>query len=335
MAVTEKKPVVLVTAIGTAAATTVVAELAKTDSYRVVGTDIFNPWEVVTAQEVDDFRRVPPAVGDEERFLRHILELCRECGVNYYFATIDEEVANVSRHKEEFEDLGVRLCIPNREAVELCHDKSRFAQWCEERFSSMSIKRVKTLEEAACASYPLFLKPAFGRASIGCRPIGSFDELIVEVDDERLSQDLVLQEYVEGDMVTVDVVRSAKTGQFKAVPRLETQRNGNGCGVAVELFYDENLIDLCRSVAEGLGLDGVVNMEFFKTDDGYKMIEVNPRLSAGIAFSCLAGADLVGDALRIADGEPLKLDTVRFGTRFAKRYEAYELDWGYANGQKS
>lgn len=331
----EKSSVALVTAIGTAAATTVVTELAKTDSFHIVGTDIFNPWEVVTSQEVDDFYRVPPAVGDEERFLRHILELCRQCGVNYYFATIDEEVASISRHKEEFEDLGVRLCVPNRDTVELCHDKYRFVQWCEERFPSMSIKRIKTLEEAARASYPLFLKPAFGRASIGCRVIGSFDELIAEMDDGRLSQDVVLQKYVEGNVVTVDVVRSAKTGQFKAIPRLETQRNANGCGVAVELFYDEDLISRCRSVAEGLGLDGVANMEFFKTDDGYKMIEVNPRLSAGIAFSCLAGADLIGDALRIADGAPLKSDTVRFGACFAKRYEVYELDRGRIDEQKS
>lgn len=321
-----QKPVVLVTAIGTATATTIVKELRKTGDFYIVGTDIFPSMEVATSIDVDEFYVAPSSVENEEAFLEFVLDLCKRNGVNYYFAVIDEEVASLSRNREPFELLGVRLCIPNAVAVQLCHDKVLFASWCEEHFADICINRVRSLEEARGARFPLFLKPTFGRASIGCRVVESYEELLAYVTQADMQKDVVLQEFVSGDVVTVDVVRSNQTGECKAIPRLELLRNGNGCGIAVELFDDWELIDLCCEIAEALEINGVVNMEFFKTPDGYKIIELNPRFSAGAVFSCMAGADLVLDAVRIADKRPLGHDEIRFRTHFAKRYEAYELD---------
>lgn len=321
-----RKPVVLVTAIGTATATTIVGELRRSGEFHIIGTDIFPSWEVATSRDVDEFHVAPSSVDDEGAFLEFALNICRQSGVDYYFAVIDEEVASLSLNRERFESLGVRLCIPSASAVELCHNKVRFASWCEGHFPDACINGIRSLADAREARFPLFLKPAIGRASIGCRAIESYRELLGCVREADLLEDAVLQEFVVGDVVTVDVARSSETGECKAIPRLELLRNGNGCGIAVELFYDQDLIDLCHRIADALQIDGVVNMEFFRTSEGYKIIELNPRFSAGAVFSCMAGADLVLDALRIADGRPLSHGEVRYHTHFAKRYEAYELE---------
>lgn len=319
------RPSVLVTAIGTATSTAIVNELSHRGSFHLIGTDIFNSWEVVTSQDVNEFYKVPPAVGDEDLFLQHILDLCEKNDVDYYFATIDEEVANLSQHSHLFEELGVKLCIPNAEAIEVCHHKDLFLSWYEKNFPSTCIKRIETLRDAELADYPLFVKPSIGRASIGCQMINTYEDLQFYCLDKNLNQENIIQEYVEGSVVTVDVVRSSATDELKAIPRLELQRNTNGCGTAVEIFFDEDLIDLCRRIAKKMNLNGNVNMEFFSAADGYKMIEINPRFSAGTLFSCMAGADLVFDALRIANGLPLSQDEIRYGSRFAKRYEVYEM----------
>lgn len=320
------KPVVLVTAIGTATSTTIVTELRKDGGYYVIGTDIFASNEVATSLDVDEFHTAPSSVDDESFFLEYVLDLCRQRHVDYYFAIIDEEVQNIASHKHRFDELGVKLCVPNLSAVEICHDKVRFSNWCEKNYPQIAIRRIGDLAEAQHADYPLFLKPAVGRASSGCEVVHSYDALLELIDGSVFEEDIVLQELVTGDVVTVDVVRNAVTGQCCAIPRLELLRNGNGCGTAVEVLDEPDLSRLCREMAEDLDINGVVNMEFFRTPEGYKIIEINPRFSAGAIFSCMAGADLVHDALRIADGQPISENEIRFNTHFAKRYEAYELD---------
>ena len=64
---------------------------------------------------------------------------------------------------------------------------------------------------------------------------------------------------------------------------------------------------ICDELMQRLQLNGVVNAEFFRTETGYKIIEVNPRFSAGTSFSCMAGCNTVMSALRIAQKKDCSL----------------------------
>ena len=76
---------------------------------------------------------------------------------------------------------------------------------------------------------------------------------------------------------------------------------------------------------ETLDLNGVANIEFFATQNGYRIIEINPRLSAGAVYTCMAGLNMVTNAMRIADEEECELGDLAIGAHFAERYEAYRL----------
>ena len=69
-----------------------------------------------------------------------------------------------------------------------------------------------------------------------------------------------------------------------------------------------------------------MNNKYRITKDGPKIIEVNPRLPAGIAYSCMCGLDVVMNALRIARNQECKFEPIRIGAHFAKRYETYETN---------
>ena len=154
--------------------------------------------------------------------------------------------------------------------------------------------------------------------------ISSRSELESRVVLREIGKSIIAQEFLTGKIATVDIIRNAKTGQTVTVPRYELLRNPNGCGIAVQTFSDEKLQDICSRLAEKLALNGVVNAEFFCTEKGWRIIEINPRFSAGTEYSCLAGANVVLNAAAIADGRECTAN-VTYGRHYAKRYETYEL----------
>lgn len=318
------KQVVLVTAIGTATSTAIVSQLRNAGDYYIIGGDIFLKNQVATAKDVDEFHTFPPAIYDLENYIEFVVHFCKEHNVAFYFATIDEEVANLSAHRAQFEEIGVKLCIPNDELIMRCHYKDRFFDWIDSNMPQIGTKRYRSFSEVK--DYPVFVKPIEGRASIGCRKIegkAEADELLRSGFAEK---DYIIQDFNEGEIITVDLLRNAKTGQKQQIQRIEHLRNSNGCGIAIEIVDFPVLHSICDALMESLDLNGIVNAEFFHNEDSFKIIEINPRFSAGTSFSCLAGCDTVLNAVRIAEGRECELGCLAIGAHMAKRYETYRLD---------
>lgn len=316
----------LVTALGTATSTSIVRGLREVGrGYRIVGADINERNRVASSLDVDEYVQFPPAVPDRRAYLSHLLRYCEENGVDYLFASIDEEVAECVGHRSEFGGIGTTLCMPNELLLEVCHDKRRFGEWIRGNFPEAAIREYVGAAAWEGMSYPVFVKPSEGRASIGCTAVERPEQLAEAVERAGGAGRAIVQECLEGEVVVVDVARNGRTGQIVQAQRRELIRNKNGCGIAVETIADERLAALCRSMAERLSLNGVVNIEFFRLGDEYKVIEVNPRFSAGVAYSIMSGANFPYLAVLAADGEPFPDVEVATGRHFAKRYETYEL----------
>ena len=315
---------VLVTAIGTVTSSTVVKELKKLGGFYIIGADINNQNEIATSLDVDEYYKFPYATNDD--YIPFALDFCKEHHIEYYFAVIDKEVTSISKNREQFEAIGTKLCVANYDFVKICHYKNVFNYWINEHRPDIAIRTYHSYERARNAVYPLFIKPVEGVASNGCRKIDSFEELKIYVSESQIGKEFIVQDFVDGMNITVDCIRNKKTGQMAQVQRKELIRNSNGCGTAVEIFEDDKLTEICNYLMESLDLNGVVNMEFFDTPGGYKVIEINPRLSAGSVYTCMAGINTVINAMKIADGEPCEFGNVAIGAHFAERYEAYRMD---------
>ena len=317
---------VLVTAIGTAASTAIITQIKKSGNYYIVGGDIYRKNQVATALDVDEFYVFPPAIRELDAYIDFAVNFCKERRINYYFATMDEEIANLSKNREKFEAIGVSLCIPNHGLVMTCHYKDTFSDWVKANMPEIYINRFRSFAEVQDKDFPLFMKPIEGRASLGCRKIDS-REALEELKAEGIDENgLVIQTYTEGEFITVDLIRNAKLGHARQVQRLEELRNSSGCGIAVKIIDDPLLAEICNRLMEKLDLNGVVNAEFFRKGDEYRIIEVNPRFSAGTSFSYAAGCDTASAALDIADGRDFTLGEPAIGIHLAKRYETYRMD---------
>lgn len=315
---------ILVTSLGTVNAAAVVDSLRRMGGVEILGADINDVRCIATSRDVDAFYKFPSVVDAKETYVDFLKAFCVEKGVDGVFPFIDEEVLMLSEKKNEFRESGVTVFVPDCTVVSLCRDKVRFGRWMENRFPGFAIPTYGTRNEV---TYPAFAKPREGRASVGCRRIDSRRELDAAIPETKWA-DFVVQPLVTGRIVAAEVVRDRTYGAIGVIQREELLRNGNGCGIAVEIVDDERVEAFCRAFAEAVDLNGVLNAEFFLTADGPKVIEVNPRLPAGTSYDCLAGFDVVRFAFEIGQGHPCAIPndkTLWVGRRFSRRYETVEM----------
>ena len=66
------------------------------------------------------------------------------------------------------------------------------------------------------------------------------------------------------------------------------------------------LESMVKYIGDKLQICGVVNMEFINHNDDFYLIDINPRFSAGIAFSCKSGYDFINAHLACFMGHSIK-----------------------------
>ena len=108
----------------------------------------------------------------------------------------------------------------------------------------------------------------------------------------------IIQPYIKGDIITVDVVRD-ELGNFACLSRKELIRSSNGAGLSVEVFQDNKIEKLISTIVEKLNITGCMNIEFIESEGLYYLMDINPRFSAGVGFSTLAGYDFILNHVRV------------------------------------
>ena len=104
--------------------------------------------------------------------------------------------------------------------------------------------------------------------------------------------DYIVQPYIPGRVVSVDIFRDPRNGYIYTLPREELLRTPAGAGTSVRIYHDEFIEDDSKFFAELFGIKGTVMLEFIVDKTGYSWaMECNPRFSGGIGFSKAAGWD--------------------------------------------
>lgn len=271
----------LITAIGSFSSDVAIRNCRRL-GMRVVGCDIYPMEWIAQSMDVDTFYQVAKAV-EEDKYIEQILDIAKQEEINLLLPSTDAEVDVLNHHRDELKEAGVRLCISGPKTIEFCRDKMLFA----EKIGKYAI-RSRLVADVPDPEFPVVTKPVNGRSSIGMQRVYDREHY------ELIPKDHMVQPLIEGDIITVDVVRHPKSKYVETVARHELLRTPNGAGTSVKIINDWELEAMCKDIAEELQIVGCVCFEFIKDEDGeYHMLECNPRLSGGIAFSCLAGYDFI------------------------------------------
>lgn len=315
---------ILVTAIGSLSADIVIKMLHK-EGYYVIGTDIYPKEWVVDAENVDEFYTIPMA-ADQNDYVRRLLEICRERKVDYICPLTDVEIDVLNGNRSVFENVSI-LCISGCETIHICRNKKRTADVLKQADICNIIPNYDSADmENHRITFPVVAKPVNGRSSQGLRLFKEEDEFYSFYQRVR-EEDYLFQPYIEGNVVTIDVVRDRITGQSVAVARREYLRTLNGAGLSVQVFRDEGLEAICTGLAGILDIIGCVNFEFIETGDGTRyLLECNPRFSGGVEFSVMSGYDFVTNHMRCFERKPIELKTDVQEHWIARKYEEYITD---------
>jgi len=255
---------------------------------RILSTDITRK---SPAFHLGDIQRLVPPYRDPG-CLDFLVNMCRELEVRLVVPTIDPELPFYARHREQFAAVGTTVMISSVETIRICNDK----QATHEFLLSKGIPTVSqgTPESVLAGetgwTFPLFVKPRGGSASIGARVVKNIDELRVATSPGNF----LVQEIAPGNEYTVDLFID-RSGKCRcAVPRLrlETRAGEVSKGQTCRCVPVE---EAATRVGESLpGAWGVINTQIFydAASGRVNVIEINPRFGGGYPLSHRAGAPM-------------------------------------------
>ena len=223
-----------------------------------------------------------------------------------------KEAALISAGRAQFEAQGTRvLCVAAQDTLDLLHDKARFYQSVACSTPPAAFRVVETAQQfddawhALKKDHPkLCIKPSVSVYGLGFAVIDeecSSAQLLLQgvqyhiglKDLERgfeameTFRPMLLMEYLNGHEFSVDCV--GDNGRLVcAIARKKPLLAGQGQLIDLR----DDILESTRQLTETYGLNGVFNVQFREGQNGLGLLEINPRMSGGIAMACLAGPNL-------------------------------------------
>lgn len=253
---------------------------------------------------------VEPIGVTGQDYLLWCLNFCLENRIGIFVP--GKEAALISEARARFEAQGTRvLCVASQDVLELLNNKARFYEHVSCSTPPAAFRVVQTAQQFDAAWVEL--KKSHSRLCI--KPSVSVYGLgFAVIDEERSSAQLLLQgveyhigledlrhglatmgtfrpmlvmEYLDGHEFSVDCV--GDNGRLVcAIARMKSLMVGQG-----QLIEQRNdILESTRQLTATYGLNGAFNVQFREGQTGLGLLEINARMSGGVAMACLAGPNL-------------------------------------------
>ena len=250
---------------------------------------------------------VVPKMTDE-KYLDTVLSICKENNVKGVLSLIDPELSLLAKHRQAFLDVGTIPIVSDYEVIEKCFDKySMFRFLTKNGFRTMKsyIDKEEFYKdlEAGLITFPVFVKPVKGSASININKVMSKDELEVLL---KRHNGLMIQEYMDGTEYGADVYIDMISNEPVAIFTKEKIKMRAGETDKSVSFKDEALFDLIMDFVKKAGLTGIIDMDIFKVDGEYYISEVNPRFGGGYPHAYECGVNVPAMIIRNLNGQANK-----------------------------
>ena len=144
-------------------------------------------------------------------------------------------------------------------------------------------------------SYPVFVKPVRGSASIHINKVSSRKEIEVLFD---LYDNLMIQEYMDGQEYGADVyidMISGKCTDIFVKKKIKMRAGETDKSVS---YKDEALFAMIQKFVEECGFRGMIDIDIFEINGTYYLSEVNPRFGGGYPHAYACGVNMPAAVIR-------------------------------------
>lgn len=269
---------------------------------RVIATDMS---ELAPAIYEADRYYIVPSINDNN-YINMILDICRREEINGVLSLIDPELSLISKYEKQFNDIGVTVIGSSHDLCEMTLDKYKMFQWLDSHGyrcarSYIDIEKFYADEEAGLISYPVFVKPVKGSASIAISK--AYDKETVELLFSH-EDGLMIQEFLDGQEIGADVyidMISGKTVSIFTKKKLKMRAGETDKAVS---FKDERLSELIERFVIECGFSAQIDIDIFEINGEYYISEVNPRFGGGYPHAYESGANHMRMIVNNLEGKP-------------------------------
>ena len=251
-----------------------------------------------------DCSDIAPAIYDADRFhivprmtepgyLDVILKICEEENVTGVLSLIDPELSLLAQNREKFAAVGTTVIGSSFELCEMSLDKFQMYNWLTaHRYrcakSYMNKEAFFADVAAGLISYPVFVKPARGSASISISKV--YDRETIELLFAH-EDGLMIQEFLDGQEIGADVYIDMLSHEVVSIFTKKKLKMRAGETDKAVSFKDEKLFALIERFVKEAGFTGQIDIDIFDVNGEYYLSEVNPRFGGGYPHAYESSVD--------------------------------------------
>jgi carbamoyl-phosphate synthase large subunit len=255
-----------------------------------------------------DHKALFPKITDPD-YVDTVLSYCVSHQIDVLIPLLDPELGVLAAAKSRFDENNVMVVVSPLKTVELSFDKYLTYLFGKENEIDVPLAFLQ-FEEAVQAvssgmlSWPLVVKPRRGSAS---QDISFCDnELQLREAFERCPNPMI-QEFLEGDEYGYDLFGDADYRPISVFCKKKLSMRAGETDKAVSTD-DHKLIAFGKKILESLQIFGPCDVDVIVTEQGPKLLEINPRFGGGYPCSHLAGANYPQKLLSMRDQQQLVPD---------------------------
>ncbi|MGM9600107.1 MAG: ATP-grasp domain-containing protein [Faecousia sp.] len=254
--------------------------------------------------EADKYYIVPRMT--EPNYPDVILEICKKEKITGVLSLIDPELSLLAENQEKFAALGTTVIGSSYALCEMSLDKMQMFGWLFQHGykcakSYMDKEAFFADVEAGLISYPVFVKPARGSASISISKV--YDKETVELLFAH-EKDLMIQEFLDGQEIGADVYIDLISHEVVSIFTKKKLKMRAGETDKAVSFKDEKLFALIEQFVNEAGYTGQIDIDIFEVDGEYFISEVNPRFGGGYPHAYESGANHMALIVNNLNGVP-------------------------------
>jgi carbamoyl-phosphate synthase large subunit len=251
-----------------------------------------------------DMSPYAPALYDADRYyivprmtapgyLDVILDICVREKITGVLSLIDPELSLLAQNRERFEAIGTTVIGSEYALCERAFNKMDMYRWLKDHgypcAKSYSDKETFFADvEAGVMTYPVFVKPICGSASISINKANDRETVEFLMDH---GESMMIQEYLQGQEIGADVYIDLISGEVVSIfTKKKILMRAGETDKAVS-FKDEKLFRLVEKFAKESGFRGQIDIDIFDINGTYYISEVNPRFGGGYPHAYECGAD--------------------------------------------
>ena len=243
-----------------------------------VTTDKYNNPPSFSSTFVNERYTLP---SDKEEYKIALLKLCASFDKPILFPVGKFSLEIISENSSEFFKLA-HFCVPSTAMLDNLNNK----KWVKEQALRFNVKVPHLYQLEAVDKFPVVVKPYCGeafslKASERYRIVHNREELTEAYQNFKKYDDSpMIEEFVQGQGVGVSVMFDNDSNPLTVFchKRLIEYPIDGGPSAYLTTFYDKDLIDSTVNFFKSIDFKGFAMAEYKETENGYVLLEVNPRI---------------------------------------------------------